>query len=97
MEEQIYYVYMLTNWNNKLLYIGVTNNLARRIHEHKNKLFPGFTKKYNINKLVYFETTNEITAAIAREKQLKRWRRNKKNDLIDTMNPDREELYDGLT
>lgn len=71
MEERIYYVYMLTNWNNKLLYIGVTNNLARRIYEHKNKLIPGFTEKYHIGKLVWFESTNDVTAAIAREKQLK--------------------------
>ncbi len=97
MEEQTYFVYMLTNWNNKLLYIGVTNNLQRRLYEHKNKLVPGFTEKYNINKLVYFEATNEITSAIAREKQLKRWRRSKKNALIETMNPDWHDLIDRMT
>jgi putative endonuclease len=97
MEEQTYFVYMLTNRNNKLLYIGVTNNLLRRLYEHKNKLVPGFTEKYNINKLVYYETTHEITSAIAREKQLKRWRRSKKNALIDKMNPDWNDLYNGLT
>jgi putative endonuclease len=55
-----YYVYLITNWNNKVLYIGVTNNLERRLYEHKNKLIKGFTEKYNVNKLVYFEQTNDI-------------------------------------
>ncbi|RKX58965.1 MAG: GIY-YIG nuclease family protein, partial [Thermodesulfobacteriota bacterium] len=63
-----YYVYLLTNWNNKVMYLGVTNNLERRLYEHKNKLVKGFTEKYNVNKLVYFEETQDVTAAIAREK-----------------------------
>jgi putative endonuclease len=63
-----YYVYLLTNWNNKVIYIGVTNDLSRRLYEHKNKLIPGFTSKYNLNKLVYFEEAQDVTAAIAREK-----------------------------
>jgi len=96
MEEQCYYVYMLSNWNNKLLYIGVTNNLARRLYEHKNKLVQGFTEKYNIEKLVYFETTSDIYAALTREKQLKNWRRNKKNGLINAINPDWNDLSNGL-
>ncbi|RKX57907.1 MAG: GIY-YIG nuclease family protein, partial [Thermodesulfobacteriota bacterium] len=74
-----YYVYLLTNWNNKVMYLGVTNNLERRLYEHKNKLFKGFTEKYNVNKLVYFEETQDVTVAIAREKEIKKWRREKKN------------------
>jgi len=83
-----YYVYILTNWNNKVLYIGVTGNINRRIYEHKNKLADGFTKKYNITKLVYVEETKEIKAAIEREKQLKGWNRLKKDQLIERVNPD---------
>ena len=60
--ERIYFVYLLTNWNNKVMYVGMTNNLERRIYEHKNKLMPGFTKKYNVNKLVYFERTSDVVA-----------------------------------
>jgi len=67
-----YYVYLLTNWNNKVIYIGVTNDLNRRLYEHKNKLVPGFTSKYNLNKLVYFEETQDVTAAITREKEIKK-------------------------
>jgi putative endonuclease len=78
---------MLTNWNDKVLYTGVTNNLERRLYEHKNKLVDGFTKKYNVNKLVYFECTSDIKAAIAKEKQIKGWARQKKNELIESMNP----------
>jgi putative endonuclease len=78
----MYYVYMLTNWSNKVLYTGVTNNLERRLYEHKNKLVKGFTEKYNVNKLVYFDSTTDVKAAITREKQIKGWTRQKKNDLI---------------
>lgn len=78
---------MLTNWNNKVLYTGVTNDLERRIYEHKNKLVKGFTAKYNVNKLVYFECTSDITTAITREKQIKGWTRQKKNELIQSVNP----------
>jgi putative endonuclease len=83
----LYYVYMLTNWNNRVLYTGVTNDLERRIYEHKNKLVKGFTAKYNVNKLVYFECTSDITTAITREKQIKGWTRQKKNELIQSVNP----------
>ena len=82
-----YYVYILTNKNNKVLYIGVTNNLERRLYEHKEKLVEGFTKKYNVNKLVYYETTSDIKAAIEREKVLKKWSRKKKEWLISLKNP----------
>jgi putative endonuclease len=85
--EKTYYVYLLTNWNNEVMYVGVTNNLERRVHEHKNKLVEGFTQKYNVNKLVCFETTNDVLAAIEREKQIKKWRREKKNRLVEQMNP----------
>ena len=61
-----YYVYILTNWNNKVMYVGITNNLERRLYEHKQKLIDGFTKKYNLNKLVYFEETNDVLVAIER-------------------------------
>jgi putative endonuclease len=87
-----YYVYLLTNWNNKVMYVGVTNNLEKRVFEHKKKLIQGFTEKYNVNKLVYFETTQDVTAAIEREKQIKKWRREKKNQLVDLMNPEWKDL-----
>jgi len=70
-QDIMYYVYMLTNWNNKVLYTGITNNLERRIYEHKNKIVEGFTAKYNVNKLVYFDYTSDVSSAIAREKEIK--------------------------
>ena len=82
-----YYVYILTNWNNRVIYVGVTNDIKRRLYEHKNKLVEGFTNKYNVNKLVYLEETSDINAAIAREKQIKSWRREKKNMLVESQNP----------
>ena len=82
-----YYVYILTNKTNEVLYIGVTNNLVRRIFEHKNKLVEGFTKKYNLSKLVYYEVTNDINSALEREKQLKNWHRDWKINLINSFNP----------
>lgn len=82
-----YYVYLLTNWNNKVMYVGVTNDLERRIYQHKNKLVKGFTEKYNVNKLVYFEETQDVIAAITREKEIKKWRREKKDQLVNEMNP----------
>ena len=74
------------------MYIGVTNNLYKRIYQHKNKLIDGFTKKYNVNKLVYYESTEDVTSAITREKQLKGWVRKKKNDLVVTTNPEWKDL-----
>ena len=83
-----YYVYILTNLRDKLLYIGVTNNLIRRVYEHKNKVVEGFTKDYSIDKLVYYyETCHSAEDAIRREKQLKGWRREKKIALIERLNP----------
>ncbi len=87
-----YFVYILTNWNNKVLYVGVTNNLIRRVYEHKNKLIDGFTKKYNLNKLVYFEEFNNVNDAIAAEKKIKGWLRIKKIKLIESVNPEWKDL-----
>ncbi len=92
MEKQ-YYVYILTNKNNTTLYVGITNNLIRRIHEHKNKLSDGFTKKYNIDKLVYFETCADPLSAITREKQIKSGSREKKILLIESINVEWKDLY----
>ena len=90
----IYYVYIMTNWNNKVMYVGVTNNLERRVYEHINKLADGFTKKYNINKLVYYDQTTNVCSAIEREKQIKGWVRKRKNELVETMNPNWKDLAD---
>ena len=95
MAEQ-YFIYILTNWNNKVIYTGVTNNLVRRIYEHRNKVIDGFTKKYNLSKLVYFEQTHDIISAINREKEIKKWRREKKNKLVESMNPSWKELANEL-
>ena len=92
----MYYVYLMTNWNNKVLYTGITNNLERRVYEHRNKLIDGFTSKYNINKLVYYDYTTDVASAIEREKQIKGWSRKKKNELIYSMNPTWKDLYDEL-
>lgn len=81
------FVYILTNWNHKVLYIGMTNNLERRLYEHRHQLVDGFTKQYNVHKLVFFEETGDVNAAIAREKQLKGWSRKKKNALVSIANP----------
>jgi putative endonuclease len=86
-----YYVYILTN-RSKTLYTGVTNDLIRRVYEHKQKLIPGFTQKYNIDKLAYYDETVDVTAAIAREKQIKGWLRAKKIALIESMNPEWHDL-----
>jgi putative endonuclease len=86
-----YYVYIMTN-KSRTLYTGVTSNLQRRAYEHKQKLVPGFTSKYNIGLLVYFEETNDVHAALAREKQIKGWLRSKKIALIESVNPEWEDL-----
>ena len=87
-----YYTYILTNWNDKVMYIGMTNNLERRLYEHRHHPADGFTSQYNVNKLVYYESTTDVNAAIAREKQLKGWRREKKNALVETTNPTWQDL-----
>ena len=91
-----YYVYILTNEHGNVMYIGVTNNLERRLFEHKNELVDGFTKRYHVHKLVYFEQTGDVNAAIAREKQLKGWTRSRKIELVETMNPEWADLFDTL-
>ena len=88
----MYFVYILANWDDSVLYIGVTGNLPKRLYEHRNHLAPGFTSKYNTHKLVYYESTGDVNSAIAREKQLKGWRRDKKNALISKANPDWHDL-----
>ncbi len=88
------YVYITTN-KSRTLYTGVTNDLERRVYEHKKKVVPGFTTKYNITRLVYFEVTEDIGAAIAREKQIKGWLRSKKIALIESVNPEWCDLSDG--
>jgi len=95
MSSKYYYVYVLTNWNNKVMYVGMTNDLLRRTAEHKSGLISGFTKNYNVKKLVYYEDTKYVNNAIAREKEIKKWRREKKNQLVMTMNPDWVDLSDG--
>jgi putative endonuclease len=87
-----YYVYMLTNWNNKVLYTGVTNNIERRVVEHRSGAVEGFTKKYKVHKLVYMEETTDINDAIHREKQLKHLRRSEKDELIKESNPEWKDL-----
>jgi putative endonuclease len=87
-----YFVYILTNKMNKVLYIGVTNDLERRMYEHKNKMINGFTKKYNLTKLVYFDETADIESAIEREKQLKNWHRDWKIKLVNEFNPGWKDL-----
>ena len=91
-----YYVYLLTNWNSNVMYVGVTNDLGRRIYEHREKLVKGFTEKYNVHKLVYFEETGDIAEALEREKEIKKWRRSKKNELVESLNPEWIDLSDEL-
>ncbi len=91
-----YYVYILTNKTNTVMYIGATSDLSRRIYEHKNKMIEGFTKKYNVYKLVYVEEYSDVNDALAREKQLKRWVRSKKNALVESLNPNWEDLSEHL-
>ncbi len=86
----------MTNKNNTVLYTGMTNNLIRRVYEHKEKIIAGFTKKYNCTKIVYYEIFNDPYNAIAREKQIKAGSRKKKIELINSMNPDWKDLYDDL-
>ena len=90
------YVYIMTNKNNTVLYTGITNNLKRRIYEHKVKLISGFTKRYNINKLVYYEVFDDIEYAILREKKIKGGSRQNKIDLINSINKEWKDLYDDV-
>ncbi len=85
----------MTNRKGGVLYTGITNNLTRRVYEHKENILPGFTRKYNLKKLVFFEETFDVHAAIAREKQIKGWLRKKKIELIELHNPDWKDMSDG--
>jgi putative endonuclease len=91
-----YYVYIMTNKHNNVLYIGVTNDLIRRVYEHKNGLVAGFSKKYNCYKLVWFQETDDIYSAISVEKRMKKWKREYKENVISEMNPEWKDLYDDL-
>jgi putative endonuclease len=91
-----YYVYILTNRNNTVLYTGVTNDLKRRVYEHKQHLIEGFSSRYKTDKLIYYEGCSDINAAIAYEKQLKQWLRQKKIELIQGFNPEWKDLYETL-
>jgi len=91
------FIYILTNKNNTTLYVGVTSHIVQRINQHKDKIFPeSFSAKYNLNKLVYYETFQEIGDAIGREKQIKGGSRQKKLDLINSKNPEWKDLYDEI-
>ena len=96
MVDRQYYVYIMTNKHNTVLYTGVTNDLKKRTWQHKEKLVEGFTQRYNVTKLVYYEVVEDVRAAIAREKQIKGGSRQKKLDLINSMNSDWRDLYDDL-
>jgi len=91
-----YFVYILASKKNGTLYIGVTNNVAKRVYEHKHGLVEGFTKKYHVHKLVYFEETNDIREALTREKRMKKWNRAWKIELIEKSNPDWNDLFEEL-
>jgi putative endonuclease len=91
-----YYVYILASKRNGTLYIGVTNDLIKRVYEHKNNLINGFTQKHNVHQLVYYEQTSDVESAIQREKQLKKWNRKWKLGLIEKKNPNWNDLYEQL-
>jgi putative endonuclease len=93
MQEHNYYIYILTKERNSTFYVGVTNDLIRRVYEHKEGLIKGFTQKYNINKLVYYEHAEDIYEAIKKEKVIKKWKRSTKMFAIERMNPDWRDLY----
>ncbi|HHS14507.1 MAG TPA: GIY-YIG nuclease family protein [bacterium] len=91
-----YFVYILASQRNGTLYIGVTNDLIKRVYQHKNNIIKGFTDKYKVHHLVYYETTGDIESAIQREKQLKKWNRKWKLELIEKMNPEWNDLTDSI-
>ena len=93
---EVFFVYILTNAHHNSFYIGVTNDLVRRVFEHKNKLLKGFSYRYNVDKLIYYEVFGSIELAIAREKLVKKWRREIKCKAINRMNPEWRDLYDVL-
>ncbi|HEX4045864.1 MAG TPA: GIY-YIG nuclease family protein [Gammaproteobacteria bacterium] len=96
MRDHNYYVYILTRERNSVFYVGVTNDLIRRVYEHRNGMVAGFTKKYNVKMLVYYEHFQDITEAISREKVIKKWKRQYKMNIIEGVNPNWKDLYDEL-
>jgi len=96
MKKGSHFVYILTNKRNGTLYLGVTNHLKRRVFKHKEKKIKGFTKKYGLDKLVYFEQTNDVYSALEREKKLKKWNRGWKLKLIEKDNPNWDDLYNTM-
>ncbi|MEZ4676099.1 MAG: GIY-YIG nuclease family protein [Caldilineaceae bacterium] len=96
MPPRTFYVYIMASKKNGTLYIGTTNNLVRRVYEHKNNLVEGFTQRYGVHRLVYYESTNDVTAAITREKRMKKWKRAWKINLIEERNPNWDDLSDGF-
>ncbi len=96
MPNSRYYVYILATASDTAIYTGVTNDLIRRIYEHKNDIFEGFTKRYKVHKLVYYEIVEDILSALEREKQIKSWKRVKKVALVNAFNPDWHDLYDEI-
>ena len=94
LRKKTYFVYILTN-HSGTLYVGVTNDLLRRVDEHKKGLLPGFTRKYRLTRLIYYEETNEISTAICREKEIKGWLRKKKISLVESINPEWKDLSEG--
>ena len=92
-----YYVYIMTNSFGNVIYTGITNDLIRRVYEHRNHFDKNsFTSRYNLEKLVYFETTSDVQSAIEREKQIKSWNRKRKNKLVESRNPNWEDLYESI-
>ena len=91
-----YFIYIMTNQNNKVLYVGVTSNLTKRVNEHRNGIFEGFTKKYNCKKLVWYRQTNDINSAIQEEKRIKKWKREFKENVINEMNPRWNDLFEEI-
>jgi putative endonuclease len=91
-----YFVYIMASQRNGTLYVGVTNDIARRVHEHRTGAADGFTKRYNVKQLVWYETHGDVQAAIAREKSIKRWPRRYKLNVIEAMNPGWNDLYEAL-
>jgi len=89
-----FFVYIMTNYSKSSLYIGITNDLIRRVYEHKNNLYEGFTKRYQVHQLVYYEIYSYVWDAIQREKNLKKWKREWKMELVETINPEWEDLSD---
>ena len=96
MNTKFYFIYILSSKKKGTLYIGVTSNLPKRVWEHKNNLVEGFTKKYNVHNLVYFEQTDNVQSALQREKQLKKWKREWKIKLIEENNPEWKDLYEKI-